>query len=83
MTSDLSPDLPETHDTAWKVRVYVVGALIGLAVGLISAYFYARVSEENGFERPNRIPTMDALKLAVSLLSVIRQITDLGAKRSN
>ncbi|MGQ9850419.1 MAG: hypothetical protein ACUVSU_10255 [Aggregatilineaceae bacterium] len=83
MTSDLHSDLPQEHDTSWKVRVYLVGALIGLAVGLISAYFYARVSEENGFERPNRIPTIDALKLAVSLLSVIRQITDLGARRGN
>ncbi|GAB4421951.1 MAG: hypothetical protein Kow00106_19060 [Anaerolineae bacterium] len=83
MTSDFNPDPEEARDTSWKVRVYLLGALIGLAVGLISAYFYARVSEENGFERPHRIPTMDALKLAVSLLSVIRQITDLGAKRSD
>ncbi len=83
MTSDIRPDSQETRDASWKLRVYLLGALIGLAVGLISAYFYARVSEENGFERPNRIPTMDALKLAVSLLSVIRQITDLGAKRGS
>jgi gas vesicle protein len=63
----------------WKMRAYLAGGLIGLIVGLVAAYFYARVSEENEAEKPSRIKTMDALKLAVSLLSVVRQITDLGA----
>ena len=83
MTSEVRADLPAKSDDAWKLRVYVFGGLLGLGVGLLAAYFYARVSEENGFEHPNRIKTMDALKLAVALLSVLRQITDLGAKRGD
>ncbi len=66
----------------WKFRTYMVGALVGICVGLLSAYFYTRVTEENGATEPVRIKTMDALKLAVSLLSVVRQITDLGASSS-
>jgi NhaP-type Na+/H+ or K+/H+ antiporter len=83
MTSEVRADPPATSDTAWKLRVYLLGGLIGLLIGLLAAYFYARVSEENGFEQPNRIKTMDALKLAVALLSVVRQITDLGARRGD
>ncbi len=76
----MTSDLPSTQETNWRFRVYLVGGLTGLVVGLLSAYFYARVSEENGTGNPGRIKTMDALKLAVSLLSVVRQITDLGAR---
>ena len=78
MTSDSSTQQAPN----WKFRTYLVGALVGITVGLLSAYFYARVTEENGASEPVRIKTMDALKLAVSLLSVVRQITDLGAGSS-
>lgn len=67
---------------SWKFRSYVVGALIGLGVGLLAAYFFARVSEENGSDGPAKIKSMDVLKLAVALLSIVRQITDLGAGSS-
>lgn len=83
MTSEVNADLTAKSNNAWKLRVYLFGGLVGLAVGFLAAYFYARVSEENGFAQPNRIKTMDALKLAVALLSVVRQITDLGAKRGD
>ncbi len=83
MTSEVCTDPPAKSETAWKLRVYLFGGLVGLMVGLLAAYFYARVSEENGVAQPNRIKTMDALKLAVALLSVVRQITDLGARRGD
>jgi NhaP-type Na+/H+ or K+/H+ antiporter len=74
MTSDLTP----SSESGWKTKTLITGGLAGLAVGLLAAYFFARVSEEHGVE-PGRIKTMDALKLAVALLSIIRQITDIGA----
>jgi len=74
----MTSDLPSTSAPRWKTRTYITGGLAGLAVGLLAAYFFARVSEEHGVE-PGRIKTMDALKLAVALLSIIRQITDIGA----
>ena len=76
MTS-LSPD----RTANWKMRSYLMGAAAGLLVGLLSAYFFARASEENGTQSPGRIKTMDALKLAVTLLGILRQITDLGADK--
>ena len=76
----MTSDLTQPQETNWKIRVYLAGGLAGLVIGLLSAYFFARVSEENGADGPKPIKTMDALKLAVSLLSVMRQITDLGAR---
>jgi hypothetical protein len=55
--------------------------VIGLAVGILAAYFYARAAEENPELRPARIKTMDAMKLAVALLAIVRQVTDLGTQR--
>ncbi|NLX08697.1 MAG: hypothetical protein GXY36_03495 [Chloroflexi bacterium] len=67
--------------SGWKTRTYVIGGVIGLAVGILAAYFYARAAEENPELRPARIKTMDAMKLAVALLAIVRQVTDLGTQR--
>jgi hypothetical protein len=75
----MSGDLTTTPHNDWKPRVYLSGGLFGLLVGLMAAYFYARASEESAPDQPSRIKTMDALKLGVALLALVRQITDLGA----
>jgi hypothetical protein len=77
----MTGDLPTTPHNDWKPQVYLSGGLVGLLIGLMAAYFYARASEESAPDKPSpaRIKTMDALKLGVSLLALLRQITDLGA----
>lgn len=75
----MTGDLSTTPQDDWKPQVYVAGGLFGLLVGLMAAYFYARASEESTPDKPSRIKTMDALKLGVSMLALVRQITDLGA----
>ena len=75
----MTNEQPATQENAWKTQTYIVGALVGLGLGLLSAYFFARVSEENGHDGPSRIKTIDTLKLAVSVLGLLRQITDMGA----
>jgi len=74
----MTGDLPASQ-TNWKTKIYVIGGVTGLVVGLLSAYFYARASEEHGVIEARGLKTMDALKLAVALLAIVRQITDLGA----
>jgi hypothetical protein len=74
----MTNNLPEPQEN-WKPQVYLLGGLAGVIIGVLAAYFYARASEEISPRQPSRIKTMDALKLGVALLSLIRQITDLGA----
>jgi len=75
--TDRLPSLPETN---WRTRTDLIGGLLGLMIGLLSAYLYARAAEENKALQPGRIKTMDALRLSVALLAIVRQITDLGAR---
>lgn len=78
----MTSDLPQIPDQSWKTRTYLVSGMVGLAVGLLAGYFYVRVSDENDSDGAPQIKTMDALALAVALLGIVRQITDLGAKNS-
>lgn len=79
----MTDNLPVPEKPNWKMQTYIVGGLTGLALGLLSAYFFARVSEENELNGPSRISTIDTLKLAVAVLAIMRQITDLGASGKN
>ncbi len=71
-------ELPKGNGN-WKTQTYVMGGIVGLAFGLLSAYLFARASEEQGKDIPERVKTLDALKLTVALLGIARQITDLGS----
>lgn len=73
----MTSDLPQK--TNWKTQVFTVSGITGVVVGLLAAYLYVRATEENGVSAPKQIKTMDMIGLAVTLLSIIRQITDLGA----
>lgn len=77
-----STGLPDNPSNDWKTKTYLMSGMLGLTIGLIAAYLYVRVSDENGSETPGQIKTMDLIGLAVALLALIRQITDLGAKGS-
>ncbi|MBN2306292.1 MAG: hypothetical protein JXQ72_17550 [Anaerolineae bacterium] len=69
----------QIQESNWKSSTLLVGGLTGLVVGLLAAYLYVRAAEENGDPAPKKIKTMDMMGLAVTLLSIVRQITDLGA----
>jgi len=66
----------------WKTRTYVIGTILGAVTGLLSAYLFAREAEnstEEG-ERPE-IPPSALLGLALSALSLVRQISETGKKK--
>ncbi|MBN1565978.1 MAG: hypothetical protein JXA10_19215 [Anaerolineae bacterium] len=76
----MTDQVPSVQNANWKSQVYLIGGLVGIVAGLLAAYFYARASEESGKDGPGPIKSMEALSLAVAMLSLIRQITDLGGK---
>jgi hypothetical protein len=70
-------------DNNWKMTAYLAGGAIGLLTGLAAAHLYARAAEENSARGalPAKIETADAFKLGLALVALVRQITDLGARR--
>lgn len=84
MTAQETPSQAVTPGTVgldWKTQVYIIGAVVGLLLGLLSAYLYVRAARENSrVDRPKKVSTGDAMKLSLSLLTLIRQIAELGAK---
>ncbi len=72
---------PASPGANWKTRAYLIGIILGLGLGLLSAYLFVRAAEENSSGKtPQKIGTGDAMKLTLSLLNLIRQIAELGAK---
>ncbi len=61
----------------WKMRVLIIGALVGAIVGLGTAYLLARTAEESE-SGPPTISTADALKAGVNIVGVVRGIAALA-----
>ncbi len=66
--------------TGWKTRAYLIGGLIGLGLGLLSAYLFIRASEESASGEPLKVRTGDAMKASLAILALIRQIAEMGGK---
>lgn len=56
---------------------YLFGGVGGLALGLLSTYFFHRASNENE-EGPQPIQTAQLFGLALTLVTVLRQIAEMG-----
>lgn len=66
--------------TNWKTKLLLEGALIGAILGAATAYLMARASEENEGGPPS-ITTMDALKVGIGLVGIVRSIASLGDRK--
>jgi hypothetical protein len=64
----------------WKSLVYLIGAAIGVVVGLLSAHLYTRAVEENNDGERPYIQTGDVFAIGMTMLSLVRHVTDLGAR---
>jgi hypothetical protein len=69
----------------WKTMAYLLGGLVGLLTGLVSAHLYKRTAEANRLASgaPPRIEVGDAFKLSLAALALVRQITDLASRKPN
>lgn len=70
------------EESNWRPRVFLIGGLVGALLGLLSAYLYVRSVEETHGEMvsPSSPKASDAVKLGISLLGIIRTITDWGRR---
>lgn len=64
-----------------NLKQYMLGGMLGLAIGTLAAFLFVRASEEND-NQDLHISTIDMIKVAVAVLTIVRQIADLGSKKS-
>jgi NhaP-type Na+/H+ or K+/H+ antiporter len=74
----------EKKQANWKSQVYVIGAIAGTLVGFVASYLYARAIEEdvNRNGAGPQMQTGDMIALGLALLSVVRQIAEMGNRAS-
>jgi uncharacterized membrane protein YadS len=63
-----------TVDNSWKTKTLVVGAVLGALTGVGAAYLLIRQADEDGVQFSSK----EGVKLGITLLGLIRQITQLG-----
>ena len=67
----------------WKGKLLIQGGLIGLVLGVATAWLYARSADievdRNGNPHLPEVKSADLLRIGVSLVAVLRTIIGLGA----
>jgi hypothetical protein len=67
----------ESSDNNWKVKTLVGSTVLGAVTGLAAGYLLSRNAEEKA-SSPPKIKTMDVLRLAITVIGVVRGIAALG-----
>ena len=79
MSDQQNAMITEEEAPDWRSRTLLTGGLAGAALGLVAALLYIRSAEEQyGPQTPPKPQTGDAVRLGVSLLGIIRTITEWG-----
>ena len=71
---------PGSSGMNWRKRTYIMGAFVGLLLGLLSAYLFIRASEEDLNDEPKKIKTGDMMKMSLAVAALVRQIAEMGSK---
>jgi hypothetical protein len=76
----------ERRGSSWRTQLYVLGAAIGAAMGFLSAYLFAKEAAQDADadaeSRPEISPTA-LLGLALSVITLVRQIAETGRKKDS
>jgi hypothetical protein len=66
----------------WRVKVFAIGGVLGLLVGLAAALLYVRTIEQsNGSADDPKLPavqTADGLRIFISVIMLVRSIAGLA-----
>ncbi len=66
-------------DDSWKMKVLIIGGVVGLAAGIIAAMIFIQRAEI-AQEKP-KISAGEGVKVGIGVLGVLRMISDLGSRR--
>ena len=59
-------------------KTLIIGGLIGSALGILAAWLYAQAAREEAAASPQPIPPGKMVRLGLSVMEVLRQVTALG-----
>lgn len=73
----------EVAKSTWRRQLYVIGGVVGAVLGVISAYVFAKEVEDPNDTEDNapEVPPTALLGLAISTVTLIRQIAEAGRKK--
>ncbi len=63
----------------WKRNALILGAVLGLISGVLAAYLLIQRAEQS--QSQVKLTAQDGVKVGISVLSVLRQIAELGSGR--
>ncbi len=81
--SRATEDLDLNASVGWRQRILIIGGVLGAVIGVLSALFYIRAAEESNQEgeTPEAPTAGDAVRLGLSLLTIMRTITEWGQRK--
>lgn len=60
-------------------KVLIIGGIVGSAIGVLAAWLYMRTAREDD-AAVQAVPTGKMIRLGLSVMEVLRQITALGER---
>jgi hypothetical protein len=70
-------ELTEMNDESWKMKSYIIGGMVGAAVGMVTAVMLVRNSDKK-HDGPPHIEVTEILKLSIAAIGLVRGIASLG-----
>lgn len=59
-------------------KTLIIGGLVGSALGVLAAWLFVRAAREDEAKPPEAVPPGKMVKLGLSIMEVLRQVTALG-----
>lgn len=72
---------PRQSDDSWRNRNYILGVIVGGLMGVVSAYLFNRSADESNDGEAQEISTPAMIGIALSAITLVRQIAESNRPR--
>lgn len=72
---------PRRKDDSWRNRNYLLGVIVGGLMGVVSAYLFNRSADEANDDEVQEISTPAMIGIALSAITLVRQIAESNRPR--